>query len=136
LYGYQSHFYEASMKKIFSLSALSMAIGVACGAFGAHGLRDVVPPSELLIWEKAVFYQLIHAISSMMVLNANKLVPEHVARRVALLFLGGTFVFSGSLYLLVLTNIRWLGAITPIGGASFIVAWVILALGTSKGTNH
>jgi uncharacterized membrane protein YgdD (TMEM256/DUF423 family) len=72
----------------------------------------------------------------MMVLNANKLVPEQVARRVALLFLGGTFVFSGSLYLLVLTNIRWLGAITPIGGASFIVAWVILALGTSKGTNH
>lgn len=120
------------MKHLFSLSALSMAIGVACGAFGAHGLRDTVSASDLNIWEKAVFYQLIHSLSALIVINSPSFITEKAARRISLLFLGGTVIFSGSLYLLVLTNTRWLGAITPIGGASFILAWVMLALSGLK----
>lgn len=110
-----------------------MAVGVACGAFGAHGLRDVVPPNDLLIWEKAVFYQLIHGIATIVVLvTPSALLAPKRANLVATLFLIGTLIFSGSLYTLVLTNMRWLGAVTPLGGSSYIAAWIILALGTLK----
>ena len=121
------------MSRLYPLAALSMAVGVACGAFGAHGLRDVVPPNDLLIWEKAVFYQLIHGIATIVVLVTPSalLAPKRV-NLVATLFLIGTLIFSGSLYTLVLTNMRWLGAITPLGGSSYIAAWIILALGTLK----
>jgi len=103
-----------------------MALGVAAGAFGAHALRDKIPPSDLLIWEKAVLYHLVHGLAAILALAF----VAHVAsaERIAVLFLCGILVFSGSLYTLVLTNTRWLGAITPIGGTAFIVAWFMLAL--------
>ena len=125
------------MSSLYSLAALSMAVGVACGAFGAHGLRDVVPPNDLLIWEKAVFYQLIHGIATIAVLITpiTLLAPKR-ATLVASLFLVGTLIFSGSLYALVLTNIRWLGAITPLGGSSYIAAWCLLASGALKASGR
>jgi uncharacterized membrane protein YgdD (TMEM256/DUF423 family) len=116
-------------KVLPSLSAILLAIGVACGAFGAHGLRGVVPDSDLLIWEKAVFYHLIHGLAALALVLFNSSVVTHErASRVALALIISVTIFSGSLYLLVLTNTRWLGAITPLGGLGFIVSWLYLAL--------
>lgn len=117
----------------FSLAALSLAFGVACGAFGAHGLRTIVPPSDLLIWEKAVFYQLIHSLGALVTLLASPgRIPESRARTIAAIFLGGIVVFSGSLYVLVLMNQRWLGMITPLGGSAFIFGWLLLAMSSRR----
>lgn len=122
--------------KLFSIAALSMALGVACGAFGAHALRGAIPETDLDIWEKAVFYHLIHGLAMLMVLvTPTALLEERRASRVAKLFLFGAVVFCGSLYTLVLTNIRWLGAITPIGGVCFIIGWVLLGLSVGKRTS-
>jgi len=113
----------------YAFAALSMAIGVGCGAFGAHGLRGTIPEADLAIWEKSVFYQLIHSLAALLVLvTPLAILNEKRAARLAQLFLGGSLVFSGSLYALVLTNQRWLGAITPIGGVCFIVGWVLLTV--------
>ncbi len=114
---------------LYSLGALSMAIGVGCGAFGAHGLRDIISAQDMQIWEKAVFYQLIHSLAALVLLvTPHTLCDEKRSTRCAALFLIGTLVFSGSLYTLVLTNMRWLGAITPLGGSCFIVSWVLVAV--------
>ncbi len=100
------------------------ALAVALGAFGAHGLKDVLTRNgTVTIWEKAVFYHFIHAV--MLFVLAQRL-PVQTGPWLA--FLIGIVVFSGSLYLLALTNVRVLGAITPIGGISFIVGWVWLVL--------
>lgn len=110
-----------------------MAIGVGCGAFGAHGLRDVVPATDLQIWEKAVFYQLIHSLAALVILvTPHTLFDERRATRLAQLFLVGTVIFSGSLYILVLSNLRWLGAVTPLGGSCFIAGWVMLGIGALR----
>lgn len=118
---------------LYALAALSMAIGVGCGAFGAHGLRDVISATDLQIWEKAVFYQLIHSLAVLVILvTPHTLFDEQRATRLAQLFLVGTVIFSGSLYILVLSNLRWLGAITPIGGTCFIAGWVLLGIGALR----
>ena len=118
---------------LYALASLSMAIGVACGAFGAHGLRGTIPESDLLIWEKAVFYQLVHSLAVLVLLvTPATLCGERVTSRCAALFLLGTAIFSASLYILVLTNLRWLGAITPLGGTCFIAGWVLLGIGTVR----
>lgn len=105
--------------------ALLGALGVAAGAFGAHGLRAMLEPRDLEIYETAVRYQLVHALA----LVACAALPERT-RRVSVAgwcFLLGVIVFSGSLYVLVLTGTRWLGAITPFGGAGLIAGWVVLS---------
>ena len=96
-------------------------IGVAAGAFGAHGLKGALTPERLETFEVAVRYQLIHALA---ILLASAL----GAPQAAAWFLAGVVIFSGSLYLLVLTDTRWLGAITPIGGLCFLAGWGALAL--------
>src|SRR5437879_1898215 len=104
------------------LAALLGLFAVVLGAFGAHGLKDILARHETAaIWEKAVFYHFIHTVM-LFVLAERKPVP----RGPWLSFLFGVVIFSGSLYLLAVTNLRWLGAITPIGGASFIVGWIWL----------
>jgi uncharacterized membrane protein YgdD (TMEM256/DUF423 family) len=95
--------------------------GVAAGAFGAHGLKAVVTPNRLETFEVAVRYQMYHALA---LLLAGLL----GARAAAWCFLAGTVIFSGSLYLLVLTEQRWLGAVTPVGGLVLLAGWVLLAL--------
>lgn len=121
---------------MYSIASLLMALGVACGAFGAHALRGTIPDTDLDIWEKAVFYHLIHGLAVLVVLiTPTALLEERRASRVANLFLFGAVVFCGSLYTLVLTNIRWLGAITPIGGVCFICGWVLLGLSVGRRTS-
>jgi len=94
---------------------------VAAGAFGAHGLKGVFTPDRLETFEVAVRYQMFHALA---ILLAGLL----DARTAAWCFLAGTAIFSGSLYLLVLTEHRWLGAVTPVGGLLLLAGWLLLAL--------
>jgi uncharacterized membrane protein YgdD (TMEM256/DUF423 family) len=99
-------------------------LAVVLGAFGAHGLKDLLARNETTaIWEKAVFYQFIHAVMLFVLAGRTPLLKGPW-----LSFVIGILVFSGSLYLLAITNIKWLGAITPFGGLSFLVGWVWLAV--------
>jgi uncharacterized membrane protein YgdD (TMEM256/DUF423 family) len=110
-----------------------MALAVGCGAFGAHALRDQISPHDMAIWEKAVLYHLVHALAVVVLaLGVDKVGSGQTISRLGTLFLVSITIFSGSLYALVLTNKRWLGAITPIGGSGLIVAWILLALTTRK----
>lgn len=116
------------MRAIQITATLCMAAGIVCGAFGAHALRDIVPQRELLIWEKGVFYQLIHALAALLITSATGLqISDRVRRAIGWLFLGSLAIFSGTLYALVLSGMHWLGAITPVGGAGFILGWLLLA---------
>jgi len=106
------------------LAALMGFLAVALGAFGAHGLKDLLNRNATAsIWEKAVFYHFIHSV--MLFILAQR--PSFQFGPWLSFFIG-ILIFSGSLYLLAVTNIRVLGAITPIGGISFIVGWLWLAL--------
>jgi uncharacterized membrane protein YgdD (TMEM256/DUF423 family) len=98
-------------------------LAVALGAFGAHGLKDLlISHGTTTIWEKAVLYHFIHTVMLYLLATRTPL-PSGPWYS----FLIGILIFSGSLYLLAATNIRWLGAITPIGGVSFLVGWLWLA---------
>lgn len=105
------------------LISVSGFLGVALGAFGAHGLKEhfIANPIAGDWWEKAVLYQLTHTAAALGALALG-------ARRVPIaLFLLGILIFSGTLYTMALTNMRWLGAITPIGGTAFLAGWLALA---------
>src|SRR5262245_39116526 len=98
------------------------ALAVALGAFGAHGLKDILARNGTAgVWEKAVFYHFSHAVVLFILAGRT---PLQSAPWFS--FVIGVVLFSGSLYLLALTNIRWLGAITPLGGISFLVGWLWL----------
>ncbi len=117
-----------------ALASISLAVAVACGAFGAHALRDALSPVDLAIWEKAVLYQMVHSLAALVIaLKADSAQMHARLLNVARILLVSTLIFSGSLYLLVLLQIRWLGAITPVGGTGFIIAWLLLALKLFKG---
>jgi uncharacterized membrane protein YgdD (TMEM256/DUF423 family) len=101
-------------------------LGVALGAFGAHGLRDRLAPGMLDVYKTGVLYHLLHAVA----LFAVALGAERLARprAVATLFTAGVLIFSGSLYALALTGVGTLGAITPIGGLLLMAGWVTLGI--------
>lgn len=115
------------MRKLLIAGALLAAAGVALGAFGAHALKTVLEPRMLAAWQTAVDYHLVHALAAVAIALA---APRwHGMSLVAAgwLLLGGVLLFSGSLYLLAFTGLRWLGAITPLGGVAFIAGWLLLA---------
>lgn len=108
--------------------AVAMALAVACGAFGAHGLEARLTPEALEWWSTAARYHAWHGLG----LFAVAWMSDRAAhpRRVSIAGWGlciGLVLFSGSLYLMALTGHRWLGAITPLGGTAWIVAWIVLA---------
>ncbi|MBM4243764.1 MAG: DUF423 domain-containing protein [Deltaproteobacteria bacterium] len=119
---------------IVALGAVLGGVAVAVGAFGAHGLQGRVSPEMLNVFEVGVRYQMYHALALVLLgLFAGRgpsptpiEVPPGVAPA-AWLFLAGIVLFSGSLYALVLTGTRWLGAITPLGGVSFLAGWAMFA---------
>ena len=114
-----------------TVGALFALVGVALGAFGAHGLRTRITPRDLEIFEVAVRYQLYHALAILVTGLTLWWRGLDVSRLLTLtpwLFAAGIVIFSGSLYLLVLTGKRWLGAVTPIGGVLFMAGWLLLAL--------
>lgn len=111
---------------LLRLTAILGFLGVALGAFGAHGLRSRVSADLVDVWKTGVLYHLVHTLALLGVAVAGPRVGA--PRLVAGLFLAGILVFSGSLYALVLSGQRWLGAITPLGGAAFLAGWVALAV--------
>lgn len=106
------------MQKV-NIAAITGFLGVALGAFGAHGLKAILAANDTAaIWQTAVFYHITHAVAGLWATEKN----ENVVR----LWIIGIAIFSGSLYLLAVTNARWLGAITPIGGLFLLAGWAML----------
>lgn len=106
-----------------------MALAVAAGAFGAHGLRNKLDAYSMSVYEKAVFYHFVHALGILLiaVLARTGAITLSGQARAGWLLLIGIVVFSGSLYALAVSGIRVLGAITPLGGVAFIAGWLVLA---------
>ncbi len=116
----------------FATGAPLCGLGVVLGAFGAHGLRARVTPDMLAVFETGVRYHLIHALGLLAVAWAASRWPAAWVSAAGWLFVAGIVIFSGSLYLLVMTGTRWLGAITPIGGLCLIAGWAVLAVGALR----
>ena len=116
------------MERTFAvLGALLACLAVGAGAFGAHGLRGRLTPELLDVFETAARYQMYHALGLLAVAWAADRWPGGATAAAGWLFVVGIVLFSGSLYLLSLTGTRWLGAITPLGGAAFLAGWLALA---------
>ncbi len=117
----------------FALGAVSGFIGVGLGAFAAHGLKERLDPPMLSAFEVGVRYQMYHALALLGVAWAVTKWPGTPAVAAGWLFVAGTLIFSGSLYVLALSGIRWLGAVTPIGGLAFLAGWLCLVWAACKG---
>jgi len=111
------------------LGALNGFVGVALGAFGAHGLEGTLDPDLLRVWNKGVDYQQVHALGLLLVGVLLRFEDSIRIRLAGWCLLVGILLFSGSLYALALSGIRPLGAVTPFGGVSFLIGWGLLALG-------
>ena len=118
----------------FGIGAIAAAVGVALGAFGAHGLKTRVEADMLAVFETGVRYHMIHALGLLAVGWAAARWPGSLTTAAGWLFLAGIVVFSGSLYTMTLTGAKWLGAITPLGGLSFILGWILLAVAALMGS--
>lgn len=114
-------------RTFLSLGALSAALAVATGAFGAHALKARLAPDLLAIWDTGSRYHLAHALGLLAVAWAATRFPGAASSWAGWLLVAGTVLFSGSLYALALTGVRALGAITPLGGVAFIAGWLCLA---------
>ena len=110
------------------IAAVAGFLAVALGAFGAHGLKSILTQNEsVAIWDKAVLYHFIHAVMLFVIAGRRPW-----AAGAWWSFLAGIVIFSGSLYLLAVTNAKWLGAITPVGGLSFLFGWAWLGISAAK----
>ena len=123
------------IRLLFTFGALSGLVSVVLGAFAAHGLRGKLAPELEHAFETGVHYQMMHSIA---ILVTGSMIM-HWGRHWALVsaswsFALGILLFSGSLYLLALTGMRWLGPVTPVGGLAFIVGWGLLAIGIWQNT--
>ncbi|HVP80466.1 MAG TPA: DUF423 domain-containing protein [Thermodesulfobacteriota bacterium] len=108
-------------------------LSVALGAFGAHSLKNILDDYGRSVYEKAVLYQMFHTMALFAVGLMQHFQKETPFSGAGWGFLIGIVLFSGSLYLLALTGMKWLGAITPFGGVSFLVGWFLLAWSLVKG---
>ncbi|MGK2945118.1 MAG: DUF423 domain-containing protein [Desulfuromonadales bacterium] len=117
------------MKIFVLIGSLSAFLGVALGAFGAHGLKTRVTPEMLIVWQTGVQYHLVHALGLVLIGILCQLLPDaSLIRSAGWLLLAGSVLFSGSLYIMVLSDVRALGMITPLGGIAFLIGWLMLAI--------
>lgn len=116
-------------KLLGAVGGILAFLSVAAGAFGAHALRSRVPSDLLAVFETAARYQMYHALAILIAVLAYGRWAGHQAIWAGWAFVVGIVVFSGSLYLMTLTGARWLGAITPIGGATLLAGWVLFVWG-------
>ena len=118
------------MDRLFAtLGAVSALLAVAAGAFGAHALRSRLSADLLAAFETGARYQMYHALALLLVAWAATRWPGPPVRAAGWLFVAGTVIFSGSLYVLALTGARALGAVTPVGGLAFLAGWLALTIG-------
>ena len=111
------------------LSALSAFLAVAMGAFGAHALKSVLSADMLAVYKTAVTYQMWHALGLGLIAFLRQLQPQsRLIKYAGWLMFSGIIFFSGSLYLLSLSGLKWLGMVTPLGGVCFLSAWLLLMI--------
>ncbi|NNV06339.1 DUF423 domain-containing protein [Geobacillus sp. C56-T2] len=121
------------MKTFVLLGALNAFLAVALGAFGAHGLEGKIPDRYLEIWKTAVQYQMFHAAGLLVVgLLLGKAPNVGLIGAAGWVMLAGIVLFSGSLYVLSVTQLKPLGAITPLGGIAFLIAWMMIGYAALK----
>ena len=123
--------FRASMPDMITTKVAGVLgfIGVALGAFGAHGLKNILAANDTAsIWQTAVLYHLLHAVAALWAAERR---PSAVW-----LWTAGVTIFSGSLYILAVTNIRWLGAVTPVGGLLLLAGWALVFFSKSKAQLH
>lgn len=120
-------------KKTLITGSVLMALAVAFGAFGAHFVQDLLTPERFEVYQTGVEYHFYHALGLLFlgVISFNMAYSRWLSWS-AYCLVSGIFIFSGTLYVLTLTDTGWLGAITPIGGVAFIAGWICLALGVFK----
>ena len=125
--------YSGVMQVLYGISG---ALAIAAGAFGAHSLKETVSPMMLDVWRTASHYHLIHAVAGLLltiILKASQgPFRDPWANRTLICWMAGTLFFSGSLYGLVLSNVKWLGAVTPFGGLFFIAGWLCTSFIAAK----
>jgi uncharacterized membrane protein YgdD (TMEM256/DUF423 family) len=111
------------------LGALLVLLAVMAGAFGAHALRGMVTERSLEIFQTGVQYQMIHGLGLILIAILGALdVSRRLLMAAAGLLVAGVVMFSGSLYLLALTELRWVGPVTPVGGLFFMLGWVLVVI--------
>ena len=115
------------MKSLLVIGSVFAALSVLMGAFGAHGLKNRLSIEDLAIFETAVRYQMYHALGLLLMGLVSFYLTEKLVSTPAYILILGIIVFSGSLFLVVFTNLRWFGAITPIGGLCLIIGWLLFA---------
>ncbi len=122
------------MERTFlALGSISALVSVGAGAFGAHALKARLTPDLMAAFESGARYQMFHALGLLGVAWAITRLPGGLAAAAGWLFVAGTVLFSGSLYLMSLTGTRWLGAVTPLGGGAFLAGWACLAWAALRG---
>lgn len=109
------------------VGAVLAGVGVAAGAFGAHALVDRLPPDLLEVFTTGARYHMFHALALICVGLAADARPDRLWELAGWLFTAGILIFGGSLYALALSGVRWLGAITPVGGTCFLAGWAVVA---------
>ena len=123
------------MKILLSLAACSAMISVVLGAFAAHGLKSKLSETLLNTFQTGVQYQMYHSLALILLVILHRQMPQILLVYSAGFMFAGIILFSGSLYMLALTQIKWFGPITPIGGVCFIVGWALLAAAALKGAS-
>ncbi|AGH45235.1 DUF423 domain-containing protein [Paraglaciecola psychrophila] len=123
------------MKILLSLAACSALISVVLGAFAAHGLKSKLSETLLNTFQTGVQYQMYHSLALILLVILYRQMPQSLLFYSAGFMFAGIILFSGSLYMLALTQIKWFGPITPIGGVCFIVGWALLAAAALKGAS-
>jgi len=123
-------------RTFITAGAIGGFLSVGFGAFGAHAIKAAISPELMAVYQTAVDYQFFHSLGLILIglifqQQQNKLIIIS-----GWLMIAGILIFSGSLYILSLSGIRWLGAITPVGGTAFIAAWLLLAIGSLKKTHN
>ena len=119
---------NSTTKKFLQIGSIIMALSVALGAFGAHALKSILDENMIKVYNTAVQYQFYHALGLFAVAFAAHFNNVKKVKIAGNIMLYSILIFSGSLYLMTITGIKWLGAITPIGGTGFIIAWILLFL--------
>lgn len=124
--------HEPVVRRLLTTGCILMGFAVALGAFGAHGLKAHTDAYGLATWETAVRYQAWHALGLIAIAATSRFFSTKTLNAAFICMLIGTLIFSGTLYILVLSGLKWLGAITPIGGVLMIVAWLVLAVSSKQ----
>jgi len=122
-------------KLILSVAAIFLVLAVAIGAFGAHGLKTHLSDEMMQTYKTGVEYHFYHALGLLLIGVLSISIPSGLLNWSAIFLIMGIILFSGSLYVLAILGIKWFGAITPIGGLSFIAGWVLLLLAIWKHYN-